>query len=75
MIESVFGRVGLPFYFWGGSEKELIEHLFLLLFFLILLMWKNVRASNPMWQALTKSNKSKKKKKKAKDFNFIVYID
>ena len=23
-------------------------------------MWKNVRASNPMWQALTKSNKSKK---------------
>ena len=37
-------------------------------------MWKNVRASNPMWQALTKSNKSKKKKK-AKDFNFIVYID
>ena len=39
-------------------------------------MWKNVRASNPMWQALTKSNKSKKKKKKkAKDFNFIVYID
>ena len=38
-------------------------------------MWKNVRASNPMWQALTKSNKIKKKKKKAKDFNFIVYID
>ena len=36
------------------------------------MMWKNVRAAKPMWQALRKSRESQIL---VRDFGFIVYID
>ena len=55
------------FLFLGG-EKELIGLFFffnwILIFFFNIVDVENVRALNPTWQALMKSNKSKKKKKK-----------
>ena len=45
---------------------------FFFFFFKIILMWKNVRVPNSMWQALKESKKSQTY---VRSFGFIVYIN